>query len=110
MGSTRTTILWSLARASPSEERPNAGNFMGFANPRVDELLDQGIATYDQRERARVYREFQQILVDEHPVLFGWATRIRDMLGPGLGLTDGEVNLASRFWYWELEKLVLQEE
>ena len=102
-------ILWS-SESVTSEERPNAGNFMGFANPRVDELLAQGIATYDQRERARVYREFQQILVDEHPVLFGWATRIRDMLGPGLGLTDGEVNLESRFWYWELEKLVLHQE
>jgi ABC-type oligopeptide transport system substrate-binding subunit len=82
---------------------------MGFSNPRVDELLDQGIATYDRRERARIYRELQELLAEEHPVLFGWAAGIQEALDARIGLTDGELNLSSRQWFWQLEKLVLRE-
>ena len=101
--------LWS-SRNITSAEHPFAPNFMGFADTRVDELLDQGIATYDQRERGRIYREFQQVLADDHPVLFGWAARVHEALDPRLGLTEGELNLASRYWFWELEKLVLRDD
>lgn len=92
-----------------SPEQPVAPNFMGFSNPEVDALLDEGIATYDQRERARIYREFQQVLAEERPVLFGWALRIHEALDARLGLTEGEPNLSSRQWFWELEKLVLRD-
>ena len=97
------------SRAATSAEQPNTLNFMGFTNERSDELLDEGIATYDQRERARVYREFQKVLADEHPALFAWASRIHEALDTRLGLTDGELNLSSRQWFWELEKLVLRD-
>jgi ABC-type transport system substrate-binding protein len=100
--------LWH-SRTASSAERPQAFNFMGFSNPRVDELLDQGIATYDRRERARIYRELQELLAEEHPVLFGWAAGIQEALDARIGLTDGELNLSSRQWFWQLEKLVLRE-
>jgi ABC-type transport system substrate-binding protein len=100
--------LWH-SRWVTSDEQPRAFNFMGFSNPRVDELLDQGIATYDQRERARIYREFQQVLAEERPVLFAWAGRLREALDARIGLTDGELNLSSREWFWQLEKLVLRD-
>ncbi|MFN2483721.1 MAG: peptide ABC transporter substrate-binding protein [Candidatus Limnocylindria bacterium] len=101
--------LWH-SRSVTSPEQPRAPNVMGFANPEVDALLDQGIATYDQRERARIYREFQELLAEERPVLFGWANRVHEALDPRLGLTEGEPNLSSPTWFWQLEKLVLTED
>lgn len=46
-------------------ESPN--NSMGYSNPRVDELIAQGIAETDQEARKAVYAELQQILYDEKP-------------------------------------------
>ena len=100
--------LWH-SRSASSVEQPRGFNFMGFSNPRVDELLDQGLATYDQRERARIYRELQDLLAEERPVLFGWAARIQEALDARIGLTEGEINLSSRQWFWQLEKLVLRD-
>lgn len=100
--------LWH-SRSITSEQQPRNANFMGFSNPLVDELLDQGIGTYDQRERARIYRELQELIAEERPVLFGWSARIHEALDGRLGLTDGELNLSSRQWFWQLEKLVLRE-
>jgi ABC-type transport system substrate-binding protein len=96
--------------AITSEERPGDLNFMGFSSPRVDALLDEGIATYDLRERARIYREYQRVLAEQRPMLFGWSARIYEALDLRLTLTDGEINSSSRHWYWELEKLVLRSE
>ena len=90
-----------------SEANPNGINFMGFADPTVDSLLDQGVATYDQRERARIYRELQQVLADDQPLLFAWSPRTHDALDSHLRLTDGPINLSSRQWWWQLEKLVV---
>ena len=92
-----------------SATNPAGLNFMGFADARVDRLLDEGIATYDQRERARIYRQLQRLIADEHPVLFGWSPRIHEALDARLGLVDGDLDLSSRQWYWELEKLVLRD-
>lgn len=96
------------SRSVSSPEQPRGLNFMGFSNPEVDALLDAGVTTYDQRERARIYRELQQVLAEERPVLFSWAARQYEALDARLGLTEGELNLSSRQWMWQLEKLVLR--
>ena len=101
--------LWHSSTVT-SAEQPQAANFMGFSNERADALLDRGIATYDQRERARIYREFQLLLAEERPVLFAWSPRFHDALDNRLGLTDGQLNLASLQWYSRLEMLVLNSE
>lgn len=97
------------SRTISSETQPNGLNVMGFSDPRVDELLDRGLATYDQRERARIYREFQDLIAATRPVLFGWSSTTTEALSTQLRLTDGEPNLASRQWPWELEKLVVRD-
>lgn len=99
--------LWHSSNAT-SEEQPDTINFMGFMNEQVDELLDAGVATYDQRERAQIYRELQELIADEKPVLFAWAARAYDALDPRLGYVDGEINLGSGQWYWRYEDLVLK--
>jgi peptide/nickel transport system substrate-binding protein len=102
-------ITWS-SRTVTSTENPDSPNFMGFANSEVDRLIDEGVATYDQRERARIYRQLQEVLAEEQPVLFGWGTRTQEALDSRLRLTDGPINLDSRMWWWQLEKLTLSED
>ena len=99
--------LWH-SRSVTSADQPVGPNFMGFMNPQVDALLEAGITTYDQRDRAQIYREFQLLLAQERPVLFAWAARLHEALDARLGLTEGDLNLSSRQWFWELEKLVLR--
>jgi ABC-type transport system substrate-binding protein len=97
---------WSSKNIS-SAENPAGPNFMGFADPEVDDLLAQGIATYEQRERARIYRQLQEVLAREQPVLFAWGNRTNEALNSNVHLTDGPINLGSRMWWWQLEKLSL---
>lgn len=47
-------------------------NAAGYENERVDELLDEGLRTVDIDERVEVYRELQEILVEELP--YYWVT------------------------------------
>ena len=42
-------------------------NFMGYSNPEVDKLIEQGIASTDQDERARIYQDIQKILLQDLP-------------------------------------------
>jgi peptide/nickel transport system substrate-binding protein len=44
-----------------------SGNFTGYSNPQVDELILAGIAESDQAKRAEIYQQIQQILLDELP-------------------------------------------
>lgn len=46
------------------------GNFSGFNNARVNELVVQGENTVDTAERQQIYDEAQQIVYDEAPAIF----------------------------------------
>ncbi|HUG13906.1 MAG TPA: ABC transporter substrate-binding protein [Thermomicrobiales bacterium] len=47
-----------------------ARNYSHYRNPRVDELLDAGVATTEPEERRAAYAEIQQIVAEEVPFLF----------------------------------------
>ena len=40
-----------------------------YSNPRVDELIEIGRSSRDQEERTAAYKEIQQILLDEGPII-----------------------------------------
>jgi peptide/nickel transport system substrate-binding protein len=44
-----------------------AGNFVQYSNPEVDELIAEGAALTDQAARAEVYARIQEILLEELP-------------------------------------------
>ncbi len=46
------------------------GNFSGYNNERVNELIKQGETTVDTAERQKIYDEAQQIVYDEAPAVF----------------------------------------
>ena len=45
-------------------------NFCRYSNPRMDELIAQGVQIVDPEERRAIYDEIQEIFVDEVPCLF----------------------------------------
>jgi len=45
-------------------------NFVGFANPEVDRLLDEGRSTFDLEKRKKAYFRIQEILAEEQPYVF----------------------------------------
>jgi peptide/nickel transport system substrate-binding protein len=51
----------------PNFKSGESGNFVNYANPEVDALIEQGIATTDQDERARIYQEIQTLLLEDLP-------------------------------------------
>ncbi len=46
------------------------GNYSAFTDPEVDKLLEQGRSTYDEKERAAVYKKLQTV-VAEHASVTG---------------------------------------
>jgi peptide/nickel transport system substrate-binding protein len=45
-------------------------NFVGFSNPEVDRLLDEGRSTFDLEKRKKAYFRIQEILAEEQPYVF----------------------------------------
>jgi peptide/nickel transport system substrate-binding protein len=48
---------------------PNGQNRGYYINPRVDQLIEQGRATFDKTKRKAAYDEVQKILADELPYI-----------------------------------------
>jgi len=44
-------------------------NLMNYSNPEIDRLLAEGLRVSDQAERAVIYKEVQQIMSEEYPVI-----------------------------------------
>ena len=45
-------------------------NEFGYANGEVDKLLERGRATFDQKERARIYQQVQKLIAADVPVVY----------------------------------------
>ena len=92
-----------------SEEQPELYNYVCFQNARADELIDEGLVTSDQDERAAIYQEFEQIMFDEQPYLFAWSDVAREALDVNFQSTAGELELSSPLWNWQLYTLFVAE-
>jgi peptide/nickel transport system substrate-binding protein len=49
-------------------------NFMNYSNPKFDELVAKAAQVSNQAERAKLYQEIQQILIDDSPMVFLFAS------------------------------------
>jgi peptide/nickel transport system substrate-binding protein len=47
-------------------------NFISYANPEVDALLEAGASTFDVQERKQYYDKFQEIIAEDQPCTFLW--------------------------------------
>jgi len=57
--------IWSSKKTGPKEL-----NFVGYANPEVDRLLEEGRRTFDIEMRKKAYFRIQEILAEELPYVF----------------------------------------
>ncbi len=57
--------IWHSSKTGPKEL-----NFIGFSNPEVDKLLEEGRSTFDIGKRKKAYFRIQEILAEEQPYVF----------------------------------------
>jgi peptide/nickel transport system substrate-binding protein len=67
-------VMGSWSQNSPDAEgfreqfrTGGAQNSGGYSNPRVDQLLDQGLLERDDAKRKQIYDELQKIIIDDLP-------------------------------------------
>jgi ABC-type transport system substrate-binding protein len=94
-----------------SPERPDGSgnNMIGFADATTDHLLAAAMSTYDQAERARLYREVQQELAAQQPMLFLWTYRAYAGVSARVVSVGAPLDLRAPGWYWQPEKLAVLE-
>jgi peptide/nickel transport system substrate-binding protein len=61
-----------------SQQAPGQFNFIGYSNPKVDQLLEQGRTELNPDKRQKIYHEFAKILLEDNPIIY---------LSAGYGLT-----------------------
>jgi len=57
--------VWHSSKTAPEEL-----NFVSYKNTEVDEMLEKGRSTFDQKERKKYYDRFQEILAEDQPYTF----------------------------------------
>jgi len=58
--------LWHSSQATQKK----SSDFIGYANPAADKLIEAGRLEYDQEKRAVIYRQLQKVIHDDYPVCF----------------------------------------
>lgn len=72
-----TGVDFAGVTAEPSElneqfHSGSPGNYMNYANPDLDKLLEQAKETLDQDEAKPIYAEIQRIIMDDVPMHYAW--------------------------------------
>jgi peptide/nickel transport system substrate-binding protein len=57
--------IWNSAKTGPDEL-----NVIGYANPEVDRLLEEGRRTFDVERRKKAYFRIQELLAEDQPYVF----------------------------------------
>lgn len=90
--------LWTGYHSSQAGVWSNPGH---YKNPQMDELLERARATVDQEERAQLYRQAQQLALDEAVNIFGVSTPDFHVYSPNIkGLTYCPVMGSDEDFYW----------
>jgi peptide/nickel transport system substrate-binding protein len=53
-----------------SQQAPGQFNFIGYNNPQVDKLLEQGRMELDPEKRQKIYHEFSKVLLEDSPIVY----------------------------------------
>jgi peptide/nickel transport system substrate-binding protein len=51
------------------EIKPGGLNYLLYSNPRIDEIIDASLTTLDQKKRAQLFHEYQEILARDVPMI-----------------------------------------
>jgi oligopeptide transport system substrate-binding protein len=80
----------------------NENNRTGWANPEYDTLIAEALATYGRGKRDALFREAEQLLLDERPFIPIFFYSSQNLVSPRLGGFTGNI-LNEHFakdWYW----------
>lgn len=73
------------------------GNYSGYSNPKVDDLIDKAMVEIDRKKRASYYQEAEAILNEEVPMVFLWLPKeiygVSARLGGWEPKADSQINL-----------------
>jgi ABC-type transport system substrate-binding protein len=87
-------------------EKPDTNNYICYQSAEVDALIDKGLVTFDQAERATIYQEYAVIQSNDLPVIYSWADIAHQGLRKTVDTTaSGGLQLDTPQFAWELEKL-----
>ena len=53
-----------------SQQEPGQFNFIGYNNPKIDALLEQGRTELNMDKRMKIYHEFSRILLEDSPIVY----------------------------------------
>lgn len=76
-------------------------NFVSFADPEVDRLLEEGRRTFDLAARKRIYDRFQEILVEQQPYTFLYVAESLPALSSRfMGIKPAPAGISYNFKDW----------
>lgn len=89
-----------------SQTKDGEFNFIGYKNPAVDKLLEQGREEFDPAKRLAIYRKFHAIVAEDQPMAFLYAPDSLSALSRKFqGLLETPTGMG---WYWETRWYVPQ--
>lgn len=103
---------WSLGRDPDcydiwhsSKTKEGEFNFIGYSNPEVDRLLDEGRRTFDQNKRVQIYHKVHQILYDEQPYMFLYVPFTLPIIASRVeGIEPAPIGIGYNFIDWWVPK------
>jgi ABC-type transport system substrate-binding protein len=96
------TLYHSSECSTP--ERPDTNNYICYQNAEVDQLIEDGLVTFEQGDRATIYQEYAVLQSNDLPVLYAWADIAREGLQSSVDTTAGFQN-DTPTWFRQIEKL-----
>jgi peptide/nickel transport system substrate-binding protein len=92
--------IWHSSKTAPEDF-----NFISYANPEVDELLEKGRASCVQSERTRHYHRIHEILAEDQPLIFLYNADALEVVSSRLyGLVPSLNGIRHNFLEWYVPK------
>jgi peptide/nickel transport system substrate-binding protein len=80
-------------------------NHIGYQNPEVDKLLEEGRRTFDIDKRKKIYARFQEILAEDQPVVFLYVPDALPVVSSRVkGIEPAPAGIAYNFNKWYVPK------
>ncbi len=88
-----------------SKTREGEFNFIGYNNPEVDTLLEEGRRTFDQSEREALYHRVHEIIYAEQPTLFLYSAEALPIVGKRFkNIEVSPIGIGYNFIKWYVPK------
>jgi peptide/nickel transport system substrate-binding protein len=92
--------IWNSEKTSEKEL-----NFISYKNPEVDRLMEEGVSTYDPKERKKYYDEFQDVIAEDQPYTFLFVQDTLDVISSRFyGIEPAPAGLSYNFIKWYVPK------